>query len=145
MKTIPTAILSRIVKLGLILLAALVLGIICGTAAKDRIMLLLTLALAVAGGIKLVTLYASIKKQEYDIADGVIRSAKRIPVRKCQTLILVNEEGSETSITLKGWSALPIGSNCRLYLSREIPADMRLLQAERLKPARILLGYEVLR
>ena len=59
---IPDAILSRMAKLFLLLSAALVFGVIYGIATHDRILLLLSIALAVAGGIKIALLFLSAPK-----------------------------------------------------------------------------------
>ena len=95
---IPDAILLRIARLFLILAAALVFGVIFGIATDDKILLLLSIALAVTGGIKIGILFFSARKREYEIVEGTVNSLRRIPVRKCCALTVTNGDGVEMEI-----------------------------------------------
>ncbi len=139
---IPDAILSRIAKLFLLLSAALVFGIIYGIATHDRILLLLSIALAIAGGVKITVLFLSARKKEYEIVEGTVTSLRRIPVRKCQVLKIANDAGAEAEILVKGRPALKAGKRYRLYLSCEEPITGNLPESDFLRPARALLGFE---
>jgi hypothetical protein len=139
---IPDAILSRIAKLFLLLSAALVFGIIYGIATHDRILLLLSIALAIAGGVKITVLFLSARKKEYEIVEGTVTSLRRIPVRKCQVLKITNDTGAEAEILVKGRAALKAGKRYRLYLSCEEPITGNLPESDFLRPARALLGFE---
>lgn len=139
---IPDAILSRIAKLFLLLSAALVFGIIYGIATHDRILLLLSIALAIAGGVKITVLFLSARKKEYEIVEGTVTSLRRIPVRKCQVLKIANDAGAEAEILVKGRAALKAGKRYRLYLSCEEPITGNLPESDFLRPARALLGFE---
>ncbi len=139
---IPDAILSRIAKLFLLLSAALVFGIIYGIATHDRILLLLSIALAIAGGVKITVLFLSARKKEYEIVEGTVTSLRRIPVRKCQVLKIANDAGAESEILVKGRAALKAGKRYRLYLSCEEPITGNLPECDFLRPARALLGFE---
>ena len=139
---IPDAILSRIAKLFLLLSAALVFGIIYGIATHDHILLLLSIALAVAGGIKIAVLFLSARKKEYEVIEGTVTSLRRIPLRKCQVLKIANDDGAEAEILVKGRAALKAGKRYRLYLSCEEPISGNLPESDLLRPARALLGFE---
>ena len=160
---IPDAILSRMAKLFLLLSAALVFGVIYGIATHDRILLLLSIALAVAGGIKIALLFLSARKKEYEIVEnylymekneecieicndllveGTVTSIKRAPVRKCQILKIANDAGAEAEILVRGRASLKAGKRYRLYLSCEEPISENLPKSDLLRPARALLGFE---
>ena len=140
---IPEVILSRIAKLILLLFVALVFGVIYSLATHDRIMLLLTLVLAIAGGMKVLVLFRSVRKQEYSTVEGTLISARRLPVRKCQILTISDGDGRETEIRVKGHAPVMAGRRYRLYLSKEDPITQQLPQeVRRLGTARTLLGYE---
>ena len=139
---IPDAILSRMAKLFLLLSAALVFGVIYGIATHDRILLLLSIALAVAGGIKIALLFLSARKKEYEIIEGTVTSIKRAPVRKCQILKIANDAGAEAEILVRGRASLKAGKRYRLYLSCEEPISENLPKSDLLRPARALLGFE---
>ena len=139
---IPDAILSRIVRLFLILAAALVFGVIFGIATNDRILLLLSVTLAVAGGIKIALLFLSARKKEYEIVEGTVHSLRRIPVRKCCALTVTNGDGVEMEIIVRGRASLTTGKHYRLYLSREEPKPENQPKSPLLQPARVLLGFE---
>ena len=140
---IPQVILSRIAKLVLLLFAALVFGVIYSLVTHDRIMLLLTLVLAIAGGTKVLFLLRSVRKREYTTVEGTLISARRLPVRKCQILTISDGDGRETEICVKGHAPVMAGRRYRLYLSQEDPITEQLPQeVRRLGTARTLLGYE---
>ena len=140
---IPDAILSRIARLALILLASVILGVVYGLISHDRIMLLLTLVLAITGGIKLGALFCSVRKREYCTIEATVVSLRRNHLRKCQVLLLSDDSGNETEICVRGKVQLSAGSRYRLFLSPEDPISDQLPEgAGFLKPARILLGFE---
>lgn len=140
---IPEAILNRIVRMALLLLTVVVFGVIYSLVTHDRIMLLLTLVLAIAGGIKVLFLFRSVRKQEYSTVEGTLISARRLPVRKCQILTISDGDGRETEICVKGHAPVMAGRRYRLYLSQEDPITGQLPQeVRRLGTARTLLGYE---
>lgn len=140
---IPQVILTRIAKLALLLFAALVFGVIYSLVTHDRIMLLLTLVLAIAGGTKVLFLLRSVRKREYTTVEGTLISARRLPVRKCQVLTISDDGGRETEISIKGRVPLTAGKRYRLYLSQEDPISVQLQQTSRyLRAPRTLFGYE---
>ncbi len=139
---IPDAILLRIARLFLILAAALVFGVIFGIATNDRILLLLSVTLAVAGGIKIALLFLSARKKEYEIVEGTVTSIRRATVRKCQILKIANDAGAEAEILVRGRASLKAGKRYRLYLSCEEPISENLPKSDLLRPARALLGFE---
>ena len=140
---IPQVILTRIAKLVLLLFAALVFGVIYSLATHDRIMLLLTLVLAIAGGTKVLFLLHSVRKREYTTVEGTLISARRLPGRKCQVLTISVDGGRETEISIKGRVPLTAGKRYRLYLSQENPISVQLQQTSRyLRAPRTLFGYE---
>ena len=142
---IPDAILSRIAKLLLILAAVLIFGVIYGIATNDRILLLLSISLAAAGGIKIAVLFLSARKREYVTIEGTVASLKRFPLQKSQTIILSDDTGNETELRVKGRAKLMAGCRYRLFLTQEDPLIEQLTQgASFLKPARTLLGFEQL-
>lgn len=142
---IPDAILSRIARLALVLLAAILFGVIYGLVSHDRIMLLLTSVLAITGGAKILLLFRSVRKREFCTIEATILSLRRNRLRQCQILSLADDSGNETEICIKGKTALAVGSKYRLYLSEEDPVAGQLPEsAGFLKPARVLLGYEKL-
>ena len=139
---IPEAILSRIVRLFLILTGAVLFGVIYGTVTGDRILLLLSLALAAAGGAKVWTLFHSVRKKDYDVAEGTVTSIKRIPVRKCHVLTLTDDAGETTEICIRGRAPFTLGKRYRFFLSREVLDSGNIPKSELLRPARALLGFE---
>lgn len=141
---IPQVILTRIAKLALLLFAALVFGVIYSLVTHDRIMLLLTLVLAIAGGTKVLFLLRSVRKREYTTVEGTLISARRLPGRKCQVLTISVDGGRETEmVSIKGRVPLAAGKRYRLYLSQEDPISVQLQQTSRyLRAPRTLFGYE---
>ena len=140
---IPEAILNRIVRMALLLLAVVVFGVIYSLLTHDRIMLLLTIVLAIAGGMKVFFLFRSVRKQEYSTVEGTLISAQRLLIRKCQVLTISDVGGRETEIRVKGHVPVMAGRRYRLYLSQEDPITEKLPQeVRRLGITRTLLGYE---
>ena len=140
---IPEAIHKRIARMAVILLGAIIFGVIYALASHDRILLLLTLSLAVAGGLKTLFLVRAVQKREYVTMEGSLLSVRRNHIRKCQFLVIADDAGKETEISVKGRTALAVGKRYRLYLSPVNPLTGQIPQeAGFLGTGRTLLGYE---
>lgn len=142
---IPSSILLRITKLFIILLAVVVFGVIYGIVTDDRVLILLSLALAVAGALKIGSIFLSLRNKEYETVEGTVSSFKYIPLRRCQEIVLTDNSGIEREIRVKGRPHVNVGSSYRLFLSHENPIRSYIPQAAVfLTPPRVLLGFEEL-
>lgn len=141
MKTkIPQPIMNRIMTLVICSICFAALGTIWGIAISDRVTLLLSIAVLIAGGLKALTLYRSVAASDYEIFEGAVLSCASIPLRKRQEIVVQAEE--QLKLILEGKHRFLIGKSYRIYLKKQEMAFENSNIPEALIPARVVLGYE---
>ena len=141
MKTkIPQPITNRILTLVICSVCFAVLGTVWSIAISDRITLLLSLAVLLAGSLKTFTLYRSVTASNYDVCEGVILSSLSVPLRKRQEIIVQGED--QEKFILEGKHRFVVGKTYRIYLKKQDLSFENTSIPQALVPARVLLGYE---
>ena len=118
----PPPIATKFTQLVLTILAITILGIILSFVSQDHTLLMLSAGVAVAGGVKIIDYYRTIKGEHYECIEGT----------------LVREQAGYARKRLK------IGTDYRFYLKREPIAEIQIELPEILQPAIIVLGHEEL-
>ena len=116
MKTIPTLLQRQLIKMILISIGIGVLGLVWGFATKDRVTVLLTLALLMAYGLKVWMLTGDILRKQYDVLEGTVMSVTDIPLHHQQNVSLMSED--QIILRLSGRHHFVVGERYRLYLQK---------------------------
>ena len=141
MKTkIPQPIMNRIMTLVICSICFAALGTIWGITISDRVTLLLSIAVLIAGGLKALTLYRSVAASDYEVCEGTVLSITNIPLRKRQEIVVQADE--QLKLILEGKHRFSIGKSYRIYLKKQELAFENSNIPEALIPARVVLGYE---
>ena len=136
----PSAIMGRVYKLWICTALVGLVGFIWGAIAHDIVALSLTMAVIVAGGLKGISIYHMVKGDHYDALEGVVTSAKIVPLRHRTVITLADESGNERQLVLEGRHSFQAGERYRIYLQPAVSGFDNLPTV--IKPAWALLGYE---
>lgn len=93
----------------------LLIGIIMYIAADDRILLTISILLALLTIARCVLLYRQIGGEAYEIIEGVCIKIKKAPLRKQRSLCLLTDAGAEHTVTLEQQIPIRIGNRYRLF------------------------------
>ena len=137
---IPSAIFSRIFRLGLCIAAVSAFGILWGVISRDTVTLGLSVAVAVAGTLKGLALYRTAKAKRYEVLAGTLLSIRNVPGLNRTSIVLLDSDGSERQISVAGRHTMTEGLCYRLYL--QLPEQLPENLPPRIRPAQALLGYE---
>ncbi len=121
----PPPIATKFTKLVLTILAITILGIILSFISQDHTLLMLSAGVAVAGGVKIIDYYRTIKGEHYECIEGTLVQDAGY-ARKRHTIVLALEDGSLEQRILEGRYKFKIGTDYRFYLKREPIAESRL-------------------
>ena len=141
-RNIPGPIARKVWALAGCIGALIVFGTIWGIASSDKTILMLSLALLVAGALKVITLYQVAAAGDFDVYEGTVSLNRTIPLRKRHELQLITTDGEAVQLILSGRSNLTTGVEYRLYVQSGASDPYSLSLPETLRPARTLLGYE---
>lgn len=136
----PQPIMNRIMTLVICSICFAVLGTIWGIAISDRITLLLSIAVLIAGGLKAFTLYRSVAASDYEICEGTVLSITNTPLRKRQEIVVQAED--QAKFILEGKHRFMIGKSYRIYLKKQELSFEHSNIPQALIPASVVLGYE---
>ena len=137
----PPPIATKFTKLVLTILAITILGIILSFVSQDHTLLMLSAGVAVAGGVKIIDYYRTIKGE---CIEGTLVREQAGYARKRHTIVLALEDGSLEQRILEGRYKRKIGTDYRFYLKREPIAEIQIELPEILQPAIVVLGHEEL-
>ncbi|MCB7049067.1 hypothetical protein LIZ34_01615 [Intestinimonas butyriciproducens] len=140
----PPPIATKFTQLVLTILAITILGIILSFVSQDHTLLMLSAGVAVAGGVKIIDYYRTIKGEHYECIEGTLVREQAGYARKRHMIVLALEDGSLEQRILEGRYKLKIGTDYRFYLKREPIAEIQIELPEILQPAIIVLGHEEL-
>lgn len=144
MMQIPSPIQKTLVKAGCLGAAVLAFGTIWGIASHDRVILLLSAAVAVLGGGKMLSIYRAAASKHYEVLEGTVLDDRQVPLRNRHVILIEDVNQNAHKLVLAGKATLKPGIVCRLYISGgEVQETLGALP-DSLQPARSLLGYEVL-
>lgn len=90
----PPPIATKFTKLVLTILAITILGIILSFISQDHTLLMLSAGVAVAGGVKIIDYYRTIKGEHYECIEGTLVREQAGYARKRHTIVLALEDGS---------------------------------------------------
>lgn len=140
----PPPIATKFTKLVLTILAITILGIILSFVSQDHTLPMLSAGVAVAGGVKIIDYYRTIKGEHYECIEGTLVREQAGYARKQHMIVLALEDGSLEQRILEGRYKLKIGTDYRFYLKREPIAEIQIELPEILQTAIIVLGHEEL-
>lgn len=141
-RNIPGPIARKVWALAGCIGALIVFGTIWGIASSDKTILMLSLALLVAGAFKVITLYQVAAAGDFDVYEGTVSLNRTIPLRKRHELQLLTTDGEAVQLILSGRSNIVAGVEYRLYVQSAASDSYSLSLPETLRPSRTLLGYE---
>ena len=98
----PPPIATKFTKLVLTILAITILGIILSFISQDHTLLMLSAGVAVAGGVKIIDYYRTIKGEHYECIEGTLVREQAGYARKRHTIVLALEDGSLEQRILEG-------------------------------------------
>ena len=138
----PAPIAYKFTKLVVTIAAITLLGIIIAAITKDHTLLYLSGGVAIAGSVKIIDYYRTVKEQNYECIEGTFVWEQAGVARKRHTVVLVHEDGTQVQRILEGKFRLQVGSDYRFYIKKEPVAEIQLDLPEMLQPALVVLGYE---
>ena len=106
----PPPIATKFTKLVLTILAITILGIILSFISQDHTLLMLSAGVAVAGGVKIIDYYRTIKGEHYECIEGTLVREQAGYARKRHTIVLALEDGSLEQRILEGRYKFKIGT-----------------------------------
>ena len=107
----PPPIATKFTKLVLTILAITILGIILSFVSQDHTLLMLSAGVAVAGGVKIIDYYRTIKGEHYECIEGTLVREQAGYARKRHMIVLALEDGSLEQRILEGRYKLKIGTD----------------------------------
>lgn len=144
LKETPGSIQNTYWKYVLLYAAITAFGLIWGLLTKDSILLLLSASIAALGAVRTMRLYKIISNRKYRMIKGTVISDMKHALRGSHRLTLQMEDGSQISETIAGKKLFKPMEKCQIYLYCSAQPDMICTLPEPLRPAQMLLGYELL-
>lgn len=141
---IPHPIQRTLLKTILLGAAVLSFGAIWGIVSQDKVFLILSAAVGILGGTKVVSLYQVVKTGRYETLEGFVLSDQAVPLRNRHVLTLERPDQEISKVILAGKAVFRPGTEYRLYLAGNNEQDPTAILPEYLQPVRSLLGYEEL-
>jgi len=115
LKQFPAPLLRKIIITALIGIGCTIFGLAYWIAAKDRILLFLSLALLVACLCRAWTFYRLAAQKKYKVMEGVCVGVTPHLLGKYKEVRLLEDSGEERNLRLPKNSGLKIGRRYRLY------------------------------
>ena len=143
-KETPASIRITFWKHTLLYCAIVVFGLIWSAAIRDKDLLFLTAAIAILGAWRTIHLYQIIRHTKYRTLEGVVVSDVQCPLRSGHCVTIQQEDGSQTNELIFGSRLFAPDQLCRLFLYSSIQPDVALALPDTLRPAQVLLGFEVI-
>ena len=141
---IPHPIQRTLLKTILLGAAVLSFGAIWGIVSQDKVFLILSAAVGILGGTKVVSLYQVVKTGRYETLEGFVLSDRAVPLRNRHVLTLEGPDQEISKVILAGKAVFRPGTEYRLYLAGHNSQDPTAILPEYLQPMRSILGYEEL-
>ena len=141
---IPHPIQRTLLKTILLGAAVLSFGAIWGIVSQDKVFLILSAAVGILGGAKVLSLYQVVKTGRYETLEGFVLSDRVVPLRNRHVLTLERPDQEISKVILAGKAVFRPGTEYRLYLAGHNSQDPTEILPEYLQPVRSLLGYEEL-
>lgn len=138
----PHSIAQKLTKLILAIISITVLGLILSIVMHDHTLLLLTICIAVSGGVKCLDYFRTVKEGRYDCLKGQLLDEHASLGRKRHSIILLLEDGTQVQRIIQGRYNLKKGACYCFYLKRDDHSLCFDQLPESLQPASIVLGLE---
>lgn len=138
----PNPIAQKLTKLVLSISSITILGLVLGIVTHDHTLLLLTLGIAVSGGIKCLDYFRTVKEGRYDCLKGQLLDEHISLGRKRHNIILLQDDGTQIKRIIQGRYKLNKGAYYCFYLKRDDHSLCFDQLPESMQPASIVLGFE---
>ena len=142
LKQIPAPLLRKIVITALIGAGCTVFGLAYWIAAKDRILLFLSLVLLVACMCRAWSFYRLAAQKKYTVIEGVCVDAAACPGRKSKDVRLLEDSGEERTLRLPKNCGMKSGQRYRLYFDWRNYHETGVASLDRAMEAGGFLGVE---
>ena len=139
---IPHPIQRTLLKTILLGAAILSFGAIWGIVSQDKVFLILSAAVGILGGAKVVSLYQTVKAGRYKTLEGLVLSDRAVPLRNRHVLTLEGSDQAISKVNLAGKAMFRPGAEYRLYIAGHNGQEPAAVLPEYLQPIQSLLGYE---
>lgn len=111
----PSVLLRKWLLTCVIGIGSLLAGVVMFFTADDRVMLRISVLLALLIVLRCIALFRLISKQRYETVEGICIGVKTPPLRRQRSLCLLTETGAEHTITLDKQTSVRIGRCYRVY------------------------------
>lgn len=116
----PPVLLRRWLFQAIAGLACLLIGVVVFLAAGDKVLLLISVLLALFTVLRCMSFYQLITNGNYEAVEGVCVRIKNAPLRKRRSISFLREDGVEQTILLDKQTKVRIGNCYRAYF-RQVP------------------------
>ena len=144
MNSIPVPIRNTIAKMVLCISAVAVFGLIWSIVSHDRMLLLLSLAAAAFGALKIVPMIGNARRHNYQVLECTILNDRKSALLNRHSITVSLQDKPELTLAISGRTPLRAGKRYKLYLAGQAEIDRMDSIPEYLRPAQTLLGYEQL-
>lgn len=144
LKETPAPVKNTFRKYVLLYTAITVFGLIWGLLTKDSVLLLLSASIAALGAGRTMHLYKIISNRKYRMLEGIVISDTKHAMRRSHDLTLQLEDGTQIYETIAGKQLFKPMQEYQIYLYCSVQPDIARTLPKALRPAQILLGYELL-
>lgn len=139
---IPRPIQRTLLKTILLGAAVLSFGAIWGIVSQDKVFLILSAAVGILGGAKVISLFQTVKAGRYETLEGFVLSDRAVPLRNRHVLILEGENLVTYKLILAGKMSLRPGRVYRIYVARSESKKVNVILPDCLEEPVPLLGCE---
>ena len=115
LKNGPAPIRKKILLTGILGTVCLLIGAGICIFAKDKMMLLLSVAVFVFSAVKVYSLYKMLRDKTYEVVEGTCIAIVPKPLRKFRKIKIMDDEGNESAMLLGKQDKIQIGNRYRFY------------------------------
>jgi len=130
LKNWPSALLRRWLLQAATGLGCLLMGTVMFLAVCDRVLLVISVLLAVWIFLRCIAFYRLAAAGRYDTTEGICISTKSLPFQKMQTICLREDSGKERSFLLESQAKIGVGCRYRVYAQQNEDPEVRVLAWE---------------
>ena len=139
----PPVLLRRWLLQAAIAPGCLFVGVVMFLAAKDHVLLTISILLALCIAIRCAFLHRLISNGAYEVVEGVCIQIKNAPLNKQRSISLLTKDETEQVILLDKQAKVQIGNRYRVYFQQAPEAQIYLTQ-DRILALEDLGEYEAL-
>lgn len=143
-KDVPAPIRTTFWKYTLLYCAIVMFGLIWGIVIEDADFLYLTTAIAALGAWRMINLFKIIHHARYRTLEGVVVADVKGPLSSGHCLTLQLEDGSQITEVIAGKPQFFPMRTYRIYLYCNEQSNASAALPDLLKPAQMLIGFEMI-